>query len=224
MKLYVTSVGARSAGEEICVSFELTSDGGEHADRQSFVISTRQYLLRGVEKGESDTGVYDAVSHDAEIWEAAKRGMRILGYGPCSRAAMRAKLIAKGIEAVTADEAVCYLDEMGVLDERVGAVCEARRGAEKLWGQKRIIAALYEKGYSADSVNAAMNVLEDDGVDYVENCSRLIEKKYGVMPRDKNAAQKAIASLIRYGYSISEIKEAPTFLFAKRKVGKRKAE
>ena len=203
----VTSVSARSAGEEIDITFFV--DGGEgNNERATFTVSSRQYLTLGVSKGESDTDTFDAVSYAAKVWSATKRGMMLLGYGASSQKAMKIKLVSKGFEQSVAEEAVDELVAMGLIDSVSDATAQARRSAAKLWGKKRIVAGLYEKGYSADEVAAAMNALEDMDVDFVANCRTLIERRYGGVPSDTAEKRKLFAALSRYGYSSAEIRSA----------------
>ena len=49
---------------------------------------------------------------------------------------------------------------------------------------------------------------EDNGVDFDKNCDLLVKKKYSRIPTDKKELQKIIAALMRYGYSLSQIKRA----------------
>ena len=49
---------------------------------------------------------------------------------------------------------------------------------------------------------------EDSGVDFDETCALILKKKYSRIPTDKSEMQKVRDSLMRYGYSLSQIKEA----------------
>lgn len=204
----ITSLSAQSAGEEIKVSFEITGNCQSERQNQSFVISAKQYLVLGLTKGECGTQTYDEVSRAAEVWSAVKKAITLLGYGACSEKALRAKLISKGFDKQTAEEAVSEVAARGLIHAEDDATREAHKLVSKLWGKKRIVAALYEKGYSADAVSAAMYALEDSGVDYVGNCRCLLEKRYGKIPSDTPSRQKLFAAMQRYGYSIAEIKQA----------------
>ena len=119
---------------------------------------------------------------------------------------MRLKLRSKGFSPDTAAEAAAYLVALGYINERKDAEREAERCVAKLWGRRRIAAALYEKGYSEGAVRGAMELL--DRVDFDEQCSALIRKKFGGVPDEPRERQKLFAALVRYGYSPSEIKNA----------------
>ena len=212
MRVSITSISATSGGEEIIVSFELAGDGAACREQRRFLISSKQYLVLGLSKGVCDTVTFDSVAHEAEVWSCVKKGMSLLGYGACSEKALMAKLVSKGFGRPTAEEAVEHIVARGLICAEEDATREAQRRVAKLWGRRRIIAALYEKGYSSEAVSAAMCSLEDEGVDFVQSCRRLIEKRYGGVPVDAAEIKKMTASLQRYGYSISEIKQAASEL------------
>ncbi len=208
MILSICSLYATGAGEEMCVTFECTSDDGLHSNKETFIISSKQYLTLDLSRGECSTELYETVVYESEIWQAVRRGVCFLGYGAYSEKALCSKLVMKGFSKEIAEEAVHHLVGMGLIRPKDDALCEARKSAEKLWGKKRIVAGLYEKGYSSDTVLYAVNALEDEGIDYVKSCRELIRKRYSDISDDSSARRKAYAALQRYGYSLSEIKEA----------------
>ena len=208
MRIFINGIYARSGGEEIEVSFHLADEVGEHECKESFIISAEQYLTIGISKGDSDERTYDEISYAATVWSAVKRGMSVLSYGACSQKALRAKLCAKGIDKEIAAEAAERLVAMGLVRESEDASRAAEKMAARLWGKRRISAALYEKGYSAEAVKDALCYLEDMEIDFAENCRGLIESKYPCAVGDREKEQKMIAALMRYGYSMSEIKDA----------------
>ena len=118
------------------------------------------------------------------------------------------KLISKGIDRCIAPIAVERIEARGYIAEDASARREAERCAAKLWGESRIRAHLNSKGYGKDAVDDAMFSLEDAGVDFEENCVKLVESKCKCIPTDRLALQKLVASISRYGYSLSEVKNA----------------
>ncbi len=210
MDIRIVSVSSRSGGEETEITFVIKSESGEHTARESFIISSARYLTLGFEVGASDTDQYDTVSREAEIWSATKKALFMLSYGACSKKALRTKLVAKGFEKEIAAEAVSALAERGLLRENDDAARVAEKMLAKLWGKRRIVSGLYEKGYSAEAVASAVCALEDSGVDFVENCRKLIKTRYSFDPTDRQSVNKVFSALSRYGYSASEIKQAMT--------------
>ena len=208
MIVFITSIGAINAGEEIRITFELHSDGGENVQRESVIISSRKYLVMGIDKGECSTDVYEAVSREAEVWSAVKRGVALLNYGACSEKALRIKLSAKGFDKEIAAEAVMEISSMGVMNAQRDALREAQKCVAKLWGKRRIVSELFSKGYSSEAVTSAMRELENFGVDYIENCRKLMLKRKTEIADEVRGKQKIFAAMSRYGYSASEINQA----------------
>ena len=133
MLVSVTSAVAINAGAEINVTFLIQCEDGENAQKQSFLISAKQYLILGVSKGECSFELYDETERAAEIWSAVKKGTSALGYGAHSKKALRAKLVGKGFSKDVAADAVEELEAMGLLNENGDAHREAQRGVGKLW-------------------------------------------------------------------------------------------
>lgn len=206
MEIRITAVSARSGGEEFEVCFELSN--GEHAEKRSLMISSSQYLVLCPQQGVCDEQTFDEIKYASDVWCATKRGIFILGYGACSEKALAAKLVSKGFGRDIAAEAVRAIVAKGLLRPADDAARAAEKMAKKLWGKRRIISALYEKGYSAEAVSKAIFALEDGGVDFEENCKRLAREKYSATELDVGEQTKVYSALSRYGYSSSEIKSA----------------
>lgn len=207
MQIFITSIAA-SGNDDIAVSLEIRE--GEQIQRERFVVSAEVYASLGISKGECDRELYDLLEGEARICAAYKRALYILGYGSCSMRAMVSKLVAKGFDKTDASVAVERLESRGLLVEESNARREAERCAAKLWGETRIASHLRSKGYSGESVKDALFALEDNGVDFEENCLKLVESKChgGALPSERSEMQKLIASVMRYGYSSGEVKHA----------------
>jgi regulatory protein len=205
MTFNVTSVSAGGIGE-IIVSFDVRE--GEKRSVSRFLISDDAYTKLSLTVGMSDMLTYEAVEREAYIYGAYKRAIYLLGFSASSRRALYKKLVSKGFDPEYSRIALDRLSDNGLLCEADSAIREAEKCASKLWGEERIRAALFEKGYSDESISTAFFALEDSGVDFDENCLSLIKKKYSSLPTDKKELQKIISSLMRYGYSLSQIKRA----------------
>lgn len=205
MTFNVTSVSAGGIGE-IIVSFDVRE--GEKRSVSRFLISDDAYTKLSLTVGMSDMLTYEAVEREAYIYGAYKRAIYLLGFSASSRRALYKKLVSKGFDPEYSRIALDRLSDNGLLCEAESAIREAEKCASKLWGEERIRAALFEKGYSDESISTAFFALEDSGVDFDENCLSLIKKKYSSLPTDKKELQKIISSLMRYGYSLSQIKRA----------------
>ena len=205
MTVHLLSLADRG-NEEISVSFELRN--GEHLQKERFLLSTAQVADLRLRVGECDRVCYDNVEYAARLYAAQKRALQILSYGSCSEKMLCRKLVMKGVERGVAEDAVAELCERGLLDSSASAVREVEKCIAKLWGRRRILASLHEKGYSDRTIKEAMSALAE--VDEVELCVHRIEKQAGEIPTDPTERKKLIASLERYGFSSSQIREAFT--------------
>ena len=205
MTVSVVSVSARGK-DEVSVAFEIRQ--GEAVQGESFLLSASELADLRISVGECDRETFDAVSAAAQRYAALRTGLSILSYGAYSKRALCRKLLQRGISRDRAAEAIAALTELGYVDESADAYREAQRAVAKLWGKKRIYAHLLEKGYTDEVVRGAMYALEDDGVDFFELCERRLRQKGGDMPQDPKERERLIASLMRYGFSTSEIKTA----------------
>ncbi len=204
MRIEILSIAALNGGSEISLSIRISD--GENSEKRTLVLLSRQFAELRPERGEIDAERFEELEAAAIVCSAVKRGMNILGYGACSEKNMRLKLRTKGFDADIARTAAAYLRELGYINESNDASREAERCVRKLWGRRRIVAALYEKGYSEEAVREALDLLDE--VDFEEKCASLIRKKFGGVPEDARERQKLFAALARYGYSTSEIKNA----------------
>jgi SOS response regulatory protein OraA/RecX len=205
MKISVLSVTARGE-DEIYVTLEIRE--GDQWQKESFLLSAKAFADLGISVGECDREEYDRISRAAEIYRALKKGLTLLSYSRCSKKALVRKLISKGFSREYAIGASDELVREGYIDEHADALREAEICVSKLWGENRIRATLYEKGYPDDAISAAMYSLEDSGVDFSEICAARLERFVDEIPSDPKEKQKLVASLIRYGFSSSQIRDA----------------
>ena len=205
MEIYISSIRAGELGE-IAVIFELRDRERRNSER--FLISDERYAELSLSVGVSDKMTYELVEREAKIYSAYKKALYLLGFASSSRRMLIRKLALKGCEPEISALALDRLEATGLLREADFALREAEKALQKLWGEERIRASLFEKGYSQEAVDSVFFAFEDMNVDFIENCRSLIDKKFAPLPSDKKALQKIIASLVRYGYSLSQIKQA----------------
>ena len=187
---------------------EITS--GTKKEKRTLIIPDRVYLELKLSKGEISTECFDRLDAEARELAAYRRGLSMLGYGACSERRLSQKLTQKGFDPENAKHAAAVLKSEGCINEIRDVEREVSAGLRKLWGTRRIIARLYEKGYCDEAISSARAQLES--VDFPELCAALIKKRFGVFPTEPKEREKATAALIRYGYSLSEIREARKLL------------
>ena len=80
----------------------------------------------------------------------------------------------------------------------------------KLYGKNRIKKELFAKGFEADAIRDAMESLD---VDFAEICAKRVKNMGGIAVfEEKETKSKAMASLMRYGFSYDDVREAVEFL------------
>lgn len=136
---------------------------------------------------------------------AVSKALDALSFGNLSRSALARKLRIKyGTEKKHADFAADYAVLHGYIDEKH----QAERIAElcvrtKKWGKRRIVSDLISKGYPKNVAECAADSVND--ADYEAALRSLVEKKAGSRSPDRDELKKTAASVIRLGYSPSEV-------------------
>lgn len=178
-------------------------------DRFEFILSPEQYKEHGSLAGDViDEEEMQSLREDMQFYSAVRRAYDILSYGENTKNQLVYKLVKKGFKRPLALRVAEYMKEKGYIDEREQLLSYSLQLAEKKhYGRERILAEVMKHGFSRDYVESIlMESLKE--VDFVENCAYLIRRKYGQIPRDIAEFKKMIASLVRYGYSITEVKLA----------------
>lgn len=205
MEVFITSI---CAGGDCEVAITAEQREGAHRNSERFLLPLSVYSSLSLTVGASDLSTFELLEREAYIYGAYKHSLYLLGISSQSKRMLYRKLVMKGFEPEISREAVKRLALASLLDEKAFALREAEKCLDKLWGESRIRSHLYEKGYEEDSVSSALFALEDEGVDFDAVCLELLEKKAPSIPKDKKELQKLIASLQRYGFSVSQIKRA----------------
>lgn len=200
------SLRAADGGARLVLHIEITTDTGVERLTLSPLVSGLDSLPT---VGELTEEALDFLREESDFANALVKGYRYLGASDRSPSALVKRLRAAGVSQVLAGRVVEQLLLSGMLNESEGAVREAERALAKLWGDRRICAALREKGYSAQAIAAAVAFLQEQ--DSVARCVRLIKKRRMALPQNEQEAARFAAALVRYGYTGSEMKAAMTF-------------
>ena len=204
VKITVRALYAQHEGSLITVCVVLES--GEHREERRLPIMTEQYCEIKPKKGEITEEMYDRLEAASTLCQAIRSGESLLSFGPNTRQMLVQKLQKKGFSKDIATQAAERLSEMGLIDEGRDLVPEIEKCLRKLWGSKRIAAHLWSRGFDSEAMAKLPAHLEE--IDFVSNCVALIRKHYAALPMDIDGQRRMIASLGRYGYSLSEIREA----------------
>ena len=209
MTIKLMSVREADGGGAVILTFEISADGaGGESERRSLLLTLPQYRERRYVRGDTlTTEEFDELEKISETAAAARRGAGMLAFGANSRQRLRRKLIEKGYSREASDAAVEILSNEGLIDEKKAALREAERCCAALRGRKYISARLFSLGYRGDATADADEYL--DSVDFPALCAQYIEKKMGgAIPDDPRERDRAIAALMRRGFSGSDIRAA----------------
>ncbi len=205
---HITPVRGGSA-----LSVALTVAAGGETESRAVTIAAEDYSeMRFLHPYDKAAGraitpeQVDALDEAAERFSAIERGLSLLSYGDATEAGLTRKLRERGFAADTAAAAAAALAARGYIDETAQADRFLRAELRKGHGRARILAAAREKRFG-DAAIAHLRAALDE-VDFVAICAAVIEKKYGELPTDPNARQKAAAALMRLGFSWGEIRSA----------------
>lgn len=204
MTIELISVFVQNEGKEVQLEVELRQ--GENSDRRIFRMPRSIFESFGISEGEITREDMTEIMDADERYKALKRAFDIVAYGRNSRKVLEDKLRHRGFSPQIAHDIAEYMKNHGYIDEDEDASREVDVCVRKLWGSKRILMHLHQKGYDTETISAAKKYMET--IDFVDVCVKLVREKYKTLPKDDAERQKVIAALIRHGFSMSEIKAA----------------
>ncbi|MBR2432900.1 MAG: RecX family transcriptional regulator [Clostridia bacterium] len=204
MTIELVSVFVLNEGREVQLEVELRQ--GENSDRRSFKMPRSIFESLGISEGEITREDMTEIMDADERYKALKRAFDIIAYGRNSRKVLEDKLRHRGFSPQIARDIAEYMKNHGYIDEDEDATREVDVCVRKLWGSRRILMHLHQKGYDSETINAAKKYM--DTIDFVDVCVKLVREKYKTLPKDDAERQKVIAAIIRHGFSMSEIKAA----------------
>jgi SOS response regulatory protein OraA/RecX len=199
----ILAVRAAVGGARVQIDAECFD--GEKKSRQTLSILTA-FLGHLPATGEVDADEWRGLCRLAELSAAIDAGMRVLSAAGCSRRRLAEKLRARGFSYAISMRAVEVLAARGYLSESEGALREAERGVKKLWGDRRILADCRAKGYGDEALDAVKAYL--NGENSASRCRQMLERRVALPLTDEAEIRRAVALLMRYGYTTGEIRTA----------------
>ena len=199
----ITAVRAVDNGARLLL--EIVHENNGEVRRETLTLFAAR-LQEIPHTGTVNADTYAVFLQESRVCEAVTLGLRLLAFGDVSCAKMIEKLRSRGVAAPVAREAVALLLQDGYLDETRGALAAAKADLLKLWGNKRILTALAARGYRGEALEAVKEMLQ--GENSASRCAKLIKKRRMVVPAEEEAIARFAAKLMRYGYTVREIKAA----------------
>ena len=169
--------------------------------------------IRTLDYVAADLGLFPGQELDAEALQrlkaaagkasAKERAVRIISASGVSRQELERRLIQKGEASDHAREAVDWLDDLQLLDDRKTAEQLVASAVRKGYGKARIRQILYEKRIPQEYWEEALADLPDMG-DAVDN---FLQKRFCGREPDQKERKRAVDALVRRGYSWQEIQQ-----------------
>ena len=157
-------------------------------------------LYSGLELTE---GEYLHLQESVKKMSAKMRAVRIVSASSVSKKDLEQRLIQKGEDAESAKQAVAWMEELSLLDDRKTAEQIVSRCISKGYGLSRAKQALFEKRIPKEYWQEVL----EDYPDQQDAIRGYIESHLSANP-DAKELKKVIDALLRKGHSYSAIRKA----------------
>lgn len=147
-----------------------------------------------------DEAALNALDNKAGEVSAKMRAVRMISASAVSRKNLEQKLRQKGESPDNAQNAVAWLEELNLLDDRDTARQIVRRGQGKGYGAARIRQMLYEKGIPKELWAEAMEELPEPDEAILAYLDKFLPPN-----ADYKAKKKVIDALLRRGHRYGDI-------------------
>ncbi|MGM9554339.1 MAG: regulatory protein RecX [Faecousia sp.] len=146
----------------------------------------------------------DAIKETCGAASAKERAVRIVSAASVTKTELQRRLVQKGETEEHAAQAVQWLDELHLLDDRQTAAQIVRSGAARGYGAARIRQMLYEKRVPRELWDEALEQLppQDDAIDL------FLQRRFGGKTPDRAEIKRATDALLRRGHSWEDIRRA----------------
>ena len=135
---------------------------------------------------------------------AKERAVRIVSATSISKKELEKRLIQKGEKEQDAKQAVAWLEELKLLDDKQVAQQIVRNGLSRGYGAARIRQMLYEKRIPKELWEDALSDLpaQDDAID------AFLQRRFRGRKPDRAECKRATDALLRRGHSWNDIRRA----------------
>ncbi len=150
---------------------------------------------------ELEAGEYQRLLEHAGELSAKMRAIRILSAANVSRQDLQERLVRKGEDPKQAQNAMDWMEELNLLDDRRTAKQIVERCAAKGYGLARAKQTLYEKRIPRELWQEALEDYPDQREYMYQFLTQRLED-----PADRGQVKKAVDALLRRGHSYSDIR------------------
>ena len=157
-------------------------------------------LYAGMEMSEDDM---DRLRTAAGQMSAKMRAVRIVAASNVSKSDLERRLIRKGESPRQAKEAVSWMEDLNLLDDRVTAEQTVQRCIRQGYGKARAKQALYEKQIPRELWDEALANYPDQ----TDSITEFLRTRLGES-WDERQLKRAMDALVRRGHNYSQIRQA----------------
>lgn len=174
-------------------------------DRSYITVDALKAEKLGLKAGmELDAGSISELSQQSARSAARAAAARIVGRNSMSCATLLKKLREKGVADDDAQEALCWLIDLGIMDDRkYGEILLAHYRARG-FGNRRIREEMRSRGIRREDVDALLT----EEVDMQDEICAFIEKRARGQEIDEKLRAKITSALVRRGHSYEAISSA----------------
>ena len=157
-------------------------------------------LYSGLELSEAE---YEKLKETAGRMSAKMRAVRIVAAANVSRKDLEQRLIRKGEDPDQASEAVQWMEDLNLVDDRRTAAQIVEKCIAKGYGKSRAKQALYEKRIPREYWEEALS-------QYPEQTDKILQFLRSKLQGDwgERDVKRAVDALLRRGHSYPQIKSA----------------
>lgn len=136
-----------------------------------------------------------AITEREDTRLAYERALKILAAGDNTAAALSRKLRERGFSAAVSEAAVARAEENGYIKEEEMLLRQLAIYAKRLWGPRKFLPALLQKGFSRERIEEALRSAAEEGVYDREAIRQALLDEYAPQ---STAETKAL--LYKYGF------------------------
>ena len=153
---------------------------------------------------ELPSAAMDSIKETCGAASAKERAVRIVSAASVTKRELQHRLVQKGETEEHAAQAVQWLDELHLLDDRNTAAQIVQSGVARGYGAARIRQMLYEKRVPRELWDEALEEIppQDDAID------TFLQRRFRGKTPDRLEYKRATDALLRRGHSWEDIRRA----------------
>ena len=194
MKATVERVVAARSAEGFLVTLRIC---GATERVHTYRVTTAEYEEAGAPAAgdEIEDEHLFALTEREDVRLAYERALKILAAGDNTAVSLLRKLKERGFSAAVSEAAVARAEEHGYIKEGEMLLRQLAIYAKRLWGPRKFLPALLQKGFSRERIEDALRRAAEEGVYDKETIRQALLDEYA----PKNTAE-AKALLYKYGF------------------------